>query len=393
MKKKSPYWIVTGLMAAFMLLASIPDLLQAPQASAIFGHLGYPTYLLTFLGTAKILGVITVLIPGFRRLKEWAYAGLIFDLVGAQYSHVSVADPPSAWMFPVIGLLLVSGSYHFHRKAPTDLVRPRQPADSRLAKSACRRVVAVGATPTDQQPDSYRMRLARPDEISRLREIEDEAGTIFSGLGLIDEALDVAFPVDDLVRLVGMGQVWVGCPENDLPVVMVIASVGGGGVRRGDGRPAKPWQARARGSPARLCLRVGAGGGPRGGHAFDLPRRAVERAVLQEARIQSPAVRRVDARHVGDPREGGAARSACRGAGVHASRAGRGGVRVPIGLAGRAPHVTRLLLCEDDPVAVIQTGRLAEVIANTNHIMTKSAPSARNCSSWKIGCTNSIALK
>ena len=77
----------------------------------------------------------------------------------------------------------------------------------------------------DQQPDSYRIRLARPDEIPRLREIEDEAGTIFSGLGLIDEALDVVFPVDDLVRLVGMGQVWVGCPENDLPVGMVIASV------------------------------------------------------------------------------------------------------------------------------------------------------------------------
>ena len=119
MKNKSPYWIVTGLMAAFMLLASIPDVLQVPQASAIFGHLGYPGYLLRFLGTAKILGVITVLVPGFRRLKEWAYAGLTFDLVGALYSHVSVADPPSAWMFPVIGLLLVGGSYLFHRKAPS----------------------------------------------------------------------------------------------------------------------------------------------------------------------------------------------------------------------------------------------------------------------------------
>jgi hypothetical protein len=126
MKNKSPYWIVTGLMAAFMLLASIPDLLRAPQASAIFGHLGYPTYLLPFLGTAKILGVITVLTPGFRQLKEWAYAGLVFDLVGALYSHVSVADPPSAWMFPVVGLLLVSGSYLLHRKASsTDLaLRP-----------------------------------------------------------------------------------------------------------------------------------------------------------------------------------------------------------------------------------------------------------------------------
>ena len=70
----------------------------------------------------------------------------------------------------------------------------------------------------DQQTDPYRIRLARPDELPRLREIEDEAGTIFSGLGLIDGALDVSFPLDDLARLVGMGRVWVGCREDGLPV-------------------------------------------------------------------------------------------------------------------------------------------------------------------------------
>ena len=79
------YWVVTGLMAAFMLMASIPDVLRLPQAIEIFGHLGYPAYLLLFLGTAKILGVIAVLIPGFDRLKEWAYAGLVFDIIGALY--------------------------------------------------------------------------------------------------------------------------------------------------------------------------------------------------------------------------------------------------------------------------------------------------------------------
>ena len=63
---KGPYWIVTGLMAAFMLMASIPDVLQIPQAVAIFIHLGYPTYLLPFLGTAKTLAVIAVLVAGFR---------------------------------------------------------------------------------------------------------------------------------------------------------------------------------------------------------------------------------------------------------------------------------------------------------------------------------------
>jgi GNAT superfamily N-acetyltransferase len=76
-----------------------------------------------------------------------------------------------------------------------------------------------------QQTAWYGTRLARPGEVSRLREIEDEAGTIFAGLGLVDEALDVSFPLDDLVQLVAMGQVWVACGEDDLPVGMLIASV------------------------------------------------------------------------------------------------------------------------------------------------------------------------
>ena len=110
------YILVTGLMAAFMLMASIPDVLQFPQAAAIFMHLGYPVYLLPLLGTAKILGVLGVVLPVFDRVKEWAYAGLVFDLVGALISHLSVGDPAGAWSLPVIGLLLVAGSYLLHRQ-------------------------------------------------------------------------------------------------------------------------------------------------------------------------------------------------------------------------------------------------------------------------------------
>jgi uncharacterized membrane protein YphA (DoxX/SURF4 family) len=71
-RTKILYWIFTGLMAAFMLMASIPDVLQIPDAVAIFKHLGYPTYLLPFIGIAKILGVVAVLVPGFQRLSKWA---------------------------------------------------------------------------------------------------------------------------------------------------------------------------------------------------------------------------------------------------------------------------------------------------------------------------------
>ena len=108
------YWIVTSLMAVLMLLASVPDVLMSPEAVEIFSHLGYPKYLLPFIGVAKILGVITVLAPGLRRLKEWAYAGLVFDLIGAFYSHISVGDPASTWIFSVIALALVTGSYFLY---------------------------------------------------------------------------------------------------------------------------------------------------------------------------------------------------------------------------------------------------------------------------------------
>jgi uncharacterized membrane protein YphA (DoxX/SURF4 family) len=114
-RTKVIYWVVTGMMSAFMLMASVPDVLRVPDAIAMFTHLGYPTYLLPFIGVAKIVGVIAVLLPGFPRLKEWAYAGLVIDLVGALYSHFSVSDPPSVWIFAVVGLTLVVGSYVSYR--------------------------------------------------------------------------------------------------------------------------------------------------------------------------------------------------------------------------------------------------------------------------------------
>ena len=82
----------------------------------------------------------------------------------------------------------------------------------------------------DLEIDPYRIRTARPDEVARIGEIEDAAGSMFSGTGLIDEALDVSFPLDDLVDLVDKRQVWVACGDGDLPVGMVIAAVRDGTV-------------------------------------------------------------------------------------------------------------------------------------------------------------------
>ena len=105
------YWVVTGLLAAFAVLASIPDLFSVPQAVELFQRLGYPLYLLPFLGVAKLLGVAGILVPGFPRLREWAYAGLAIDFTGAIYSHVTVGDPFRQWWGPLLGLALLGASY------------------------------------------------------------------------------------------------------------------------------------------------------------------------------------------------------------------------------------------------------------------------------------------
>jgi uncharacterized membrane protein YphA (DoxX/SURF4 family) len=114
-------WAVTGLMATLMLMSAVPDVFRIPGAVSVFRHLGYPVYLLIFLGTAKMLGVSAVLSPGLPRLKEWAFAGLTFDLTGALYSHLSVGDPPSVWTPALVGLILMAGSYVAFRRRRVEI--------------------------------------------------------------------------------------------------------------------------------------------------------------------------------------------------------------------------------------------------------------------------------
>ena len=117
---RTSYWVITGLMAVFMMLGAVPDVLQVPEAVAFFAHLGYPAYLLPFLGTAKCLGVAAVLAPVAPRLKEWAFAGLFFDVSGAVYSHMSVGDPATVVAFPFTGIVLITAAYVAYRSQSPD---------------------------------------------------------------------------------------------------------------------------------------------------------------------------------------------------------------------------------------------------------------------------------
>src|SRR6187402_210637 len=103
------YWVFTGLFAFLMLGSAIPDILSQPVAiQGMHVELGYPTYFVPFIGVAQLLGVIAILVPGFPRIKEWAYAGLFFDLIGATYSIIAAGQPAGSWAFMILPLLLAA---------------------------------------------------------------------------------------------------------------------------------------------------------------------------------------------------------------------------------------------------------------------------------------------
>ena len=112
------YWISTIIFAALMIFSAVGGIQPTqPAIQLMHDSLGYPIYFIQLISIAKLLGSIVILIPGLNRIKEWAYAGLFFDLAGAVYSGIAVSgkfDPMMltmlAWIIP--GIL----SYYFWHK-------------------------------------------------------------------------------------------------------------------------------------------------------------------------------------------------------------------------------------------------------------------------------------
>lgn len=120
-KTKILYWVFAGLFSVFMLFSAIPDIMVVKAAiDMVSDHLGYPQYIIPFLGVAKLLGAIAILIPGFPRIKEWAYAGLFYDLAGATYSSIALGDPfigpQGGWLFMILPFTVLALSYIFYHK-------------------------------------------------------------------------------------------------------------------------------------------------------------------------------------------------------------------------------------------------------------------------------------
>src|SRR5262245_44702818 len=91
-KKPIAYWVTPALAAAGFAFGGVADLARGADVVAVMTHLGYPAYVATLLGLWKVLGAAAIAAPRTPRLKEWAYAGMMFDLTGAAFSHAATGD-------------------------------------------------------------------------------------------------------------------------------------------------------------------------------------------------------------------------------------------------------------------------------------------------------------
>lgn len=86
------YWILTGLLVMAMIAGGIAQFVQAKFNTDGFIRLGYPLYSMKIIGTWKVIGGLVLLIPGYRLVKEWAYAGFFVLLTSGFISHMFSGD-------------------------------------------------------------------------------------------------------------------------------------------------------------------------------------------------------------------------------------------------------------------------------------------------------------
>jgi hypothetical protein len=102
------YWICTGLTAFFILPGGLAYAFAVPDVVAGVIQLGFPLYFIQMLGVWKVLGSLAVLAPGFPRLKEWAYAGMLFELIGAAIANATMGPSIGAEWWHVPAPLMVA---------------------------------------------------------------------------------------------------------------------------------------------------------------------------------------------------------------------------------------------------------------------------------------------
>ena len=112
------YWATTVIVALELLVGGVADLIHGPvllfagdPVVPVLAQLRYPVYLLTILGVWKLLGAIALLLPRFPRLKEWAYAGIFFEMTGAAASWAARGGGMGDLLWPLAFAVLTLASW------------------------------------------------------------------------------------------------------------------------------------------------------------------------------------------------------------------------------------------------------------------------------------------
>ena len=113
---KITYWILLIIFCLAMTADGIGGISMAKEGIEALNRLGYPSYIMPLLGVLKLLGVVALLQTRYQRIKEWVFAGLTFNFIGAAVSHLAAKHPLSEAMQPIIALVVMLIVYIFWKK-------------------------------------------------------------------------------------------------------------------------------------------------------------------------------------------------------------------------------------------------------------------------------------
>ena len=113
-RDKIIFYVATALLSALMLFSAGMYIFDHETVKGMFTNFGYPTYIIYPYAVAKILGLIAIWAPGFKALKEWAYAGFFFAFILAFFAHVMIGDGEQ--MGAVMAMILLIVSYIFGKR-------------------------------------------------------------------------------------------------------------------------------------------------------------------------------------------------------------------------------------------------------------------------------------
>jgi len=108
------YRIITGLFSLLVIMGASQYFFNHEFVKVMFENINFPTYLIYPMGVAKFLGLIAIWVVKSRTIKEWAYAGFVFNFILGISAHLNVND--GEYLPAVIALVFVVASYIYYRK-------------------------------------------------------------------------------------------------------------------------------------------------------------------------------------------------------------------------------------------------------------------------------------